>query len=168
MSNEPKVVITPSIYKGWALEFSPSHDGSADYRAEKDKICVYAPSLPELLTKIAKADEVTVRFKTPIPALYLDQYASKGWQECRIVMVHEKQFIYIDEHGETRSAFRNVLNLDREQNPKRMFIHRCKTNVQKLAKAEKLLAKARALQDESEKIRRTVDPITDADLMLNA
>lgn len=168
MNQEPKIVISPSKYKGWDLEYSKSHDGESDYRAEKDKIFLYASSLQDLLAKIARADEITVRFKTPIPALYLDEYSNKGWQECRIVMIHERQFIFIDEKGETQSSFRDKLNLDREQNPKRRFIHLTKANYDKLVKADKLIEKARLLEEQSRKIRHTLDPITDADLMLEA
>ena len=76
--NDPRIVIEPKTWNGWNLEYSVSHDGQSDYRAEKDGCRVFAPCLRTLTDRISEAEDRTVRLARPIAILFVRAYGEKG------------------------------------------------------------------------------------------
>jgi len=166
----PKIVIEPKCWNGWELEYSSSHDGQSDYRAEKDGCRVFAPTLREMLDRIVTAEDRTVRLARPIAIRFMREYAVKGWEPGTVFMLHDGTFYYRASNGEVMHAACKDLEDACNAGPRARlkFILDTKENEAKLRRASRLRSRAEKLRNEADELLKTMEPLTAADVHMGA
>ncbi len=160
MSEQPRIVIEPKLYRGWELKHQPSHDGKSDCQASQEGRWVAAATLPELLKKIGESERVTVRFTRPMRCLYRDRYGRGHYQKAEVFALDNGNF-YFHCGGETHHARLEELDeqIGREREREQGFVLDTPENRRRLLRAGKLEGQARALKSKAEELRKALDPL---------
>lgn len=168
MRDGPQIVIEPKTWKGWTLTFHESHDRKSDYSAERGGVNLFAPSLDELMEKIRDTEQILLRLPLPLKIFARDRYGhSSSLKEAQVHTIHNQAFIYTGADG-TYSGSMHELNAAEDKATDRKYFLDTPENRAKRTKADALDDRASKMHGEASRLRRSLRPLTEADVRLAA